>query len=417
MILTETLPLPTGAAQTYSWDGKNPTKNKYVTPDVYQVTISVVRDPKVANSKPVATVTHQITVFKVDCIFVQSDTDTTEIEPQNVTFTADIVGRQTNLEAGGEDLIRCRADIKPDSLDDTYNPRIEWYIEDNPDDGANANSGDPNDLLPDSTANPPPDRTNATLQAVAPAAAAGRNYHLRYRIQARLGIAEGTKTFTATSDWKTIRQDARDYIRQQYMDIDTSSNSRTIYRPSRGTTDVNGRTRGLVDESGFTALVDFPFRKFKCQGRDYCINHAFHWDNTVAYVFQQVRNEHGEINLTSAFRCPRHNKNPSVGGFVASRHMAGDAFDFDNIGVDSVEGVGTTEKERNWAVAQSANDAGVPAASILLYSKGGGKYKSLQELKNADPPYSATNIPEGWGNTYEKGHVSTNAWRRPQNTQ
>ena len=128
-ILTETLPLPTGAAQTYSWNGKNPTEDEYVTPGVYQVTITVVRDPNADAPETVATATHQITVFKIDFIFVASDN--TEITPANVTFTADVAHRfdQVNdqndvIQAGGEDLIRCLADIKPDTLDATYNPLI-----------------------------------------------------------------------------------------------------------------------------------------------------------------------------------------------------------------------------------------------------------------------------------------------------
>ena len=42
LILTETLPLPTEAAQTYSWNGKN-ASDEFVAPGVYQVKIAVVR--------------------------------------------------------------------------------------------------------------------------------------------------------------------------------------------------------------------------------------------------------------------------------------------------------------------------------------------------------------------------------------
>ena len=208
MILTESLRLPTEAAQTYSWDGKKPATTApdgtvtpaMFVPGVYQVTISVVRDPKVANSEPVATATHQITVFKVDVTSVTLP-NMTPGTTEGVSFTASTASTSTPT---GENTIVCVADIKPDALDASHNAQIEWEIQDNPD--VTGDSGDPDDAETG---------TNVTLTVVAIAAPAGRNFRLNYRIQASLEITEGTKTYRADSEWKLIQQDERDYLRQQ----------------------------------------------------------------------------------------------------------------------------------------------------------------------------------------------------------
>ena len=451
--LSVPLDLPTGAAQTYSWNGREAptigsdgtkTAGKLVEPGVYQVTISVVRDPKVANSEPVATATHQITVFKVDFIFVRSDTDTTEIEPQNVTFTADIVGRQTNLEAGGEDLIRCRADIKPDSLDATYNPMINWKIEDDPD--VAGDSGDPPDVDADPQTTPqdnePRGGANGIVRVIASVIPEidvnpgpgmrmripGRDHHLNYRIRSNFVLTDGTKTYPAVSEWKAIRQDDRDYIRQQYMDMDTL----TFRRPPRETQRIDNRDRGLVTMGTYDDPGNITFNDLSCNGLGYCLNHVYHWDNTVAAVFQLIRDEHnaatvpneednaqitnpytGGIRVTSAFRCPRWHVTQADSR--ASWHIRGDAFDFNQrADIGTVEdGSNWTQAQRNWAVALSAEREMIPQDDILLYPETGGS-RNLAWLKNTanntnynDDYPNRLSVPPGW-NTYRQGHISTN---------
>ena len=266
MILTESLPLPTDSAQTYSWDGKKPATTAsdgtvtpaMFVPGVYQVTISVVRDPKVANSEPAATATHQITVFKVDVTSVTLP-NMTPGTTEGVSFTASSASTSTPT---GENTIVCVADIKPDALDASHNAQIEWEIQDNPD--VTGDSGDPDDAETG---------TNVTLTVVAPAAPAGRNFRLNYRIQASLEITEGTKIYLADSEWKLIQQDERDYLRQQYMDIPTGS----IQPPARS---------ALIN-----ALPgpEFDYDDLSCNGGTYCNSHTFQWDDTVSAGFLKVR--------------------------------------------------------------------------------------------------------------------------------
>ena len=93
MILTETLPLPTGAAQTYSWDGREEngaeTAGDPVDPGVYEVKISVVRDPKADVPDVAAEATHQITVFGIDITSadITNDQIHVDLEPANLTGT------------------------------------------------------------------------------------------------------------------------------------------------------------------------------------------------------------------------------------------------------------------------------------------------------------------------------------------
>ena len=388
-VVSVPLDLPTEAAQTYSWDGKKPATTAsdgtvtpaMFVPGVYQVKISVVRDPNAATpEEPVATATHQITVFKVDVTSVTLP-NVTPGTTDGVSFTASTASTTTPT---GENTIVCVADIKPDALDASHNAQIEWEIQDNPD--VTGDSGDPDDAETG---------TNVTLPAVALAAPAGRNFRLNYRIQASLEITEGTKTYKADSEWKLIQQDERDYLRQQYMDINTGS----IQPPAR------------------SALIDtlpgniFSFDDFSCNGGTYCNNHTFEWDDTVSAGFLKVRKKYHEaysagISVTSAYRCPRYNKKPSVGGATTSRHIQGDAFDFDN---------GTNLA--NWNVARKAEDAMIPRTSILLYRQSdkkatGPKSQNLQWL--IDRGCNAETLPqpnpgETWTawTEYNYGHIST----------
>ena len=461
MVLTGTLPFPTETPQTYSWNGRAAstigengaeTVGAFVAPGVYEVKISVVRDPNADVPETVATATHQITVFKIDFVFVTSSN--AEIAPGDVTFTADVFHRfdEVNdlndvIQAGGEDLIRCLADIKPDTLDATYNPLINWAIEDNPD--VAGDSGDPPDVDADPQTTPqdnePRGGANGIVRVIARALPMidvdadprphrvrmripGRDHHLNYRIRANFVLTDGTKTYPAVSEWKAIRQDDRDYIRQQYMDMDTL----TFRRPPRETQRIDNRDRGLVTMGTYDDPGNITFNDLSCNGLGYCLNHVYHWDNTVAAVFQLIRDEHnaatvpneednaqitnpytGGIRVTSTFRCPRWHVTQADSR--ASWHIRGDAFDFNQrADIGTVEdGSNWTQAQRNWAVALSAEREMIPQDDILLYPETGGS-RNLAWLKNAanNTNYNATypnrlSVPPGW-NTYRQGHISTN---------
>ena len=143
---------------------------------------------------------------------------------------------------------------------------------------------------------------------------------------------------------------------------------------------------------------NLTFNELNCNGEDNDrnnthVDHAFQWNDTVPARFQAVRNAYGNpINVTSCYRCPRHNA--SVGGVVTSRHIRGQAFDFDN---------GTAA---NWTIAIDAADDGgaqIPMTSILLYSQNG---TSLTLRQLIDGGFNANNLPPRW-TEYRNGHIST----------
>ena len=269
----------------------------------------------------------------------------------------------------GENRIECVADLKPDSLDGTYNSQIQWDIEDEP--GLSGDSGDPAD---------PQTGNDVTLTVTVPTMNLGRNHKLNYRIRASVTI-EGK---TGYSNWVTIEQDDKDQLRQQYEDVSTGINS-----PARS-------SHTLVNRVTYVNLGNLTFDELNCNGEEYdgyCGNHTYQVDVNVSRRFQEVRNEHGApIFVTSCYRCPIWNKRE--GGSRNSKHISGHAFDFDNGG--AVE---------NWAVAQSAIALGVdiPTSKILLY-RNNTQNQTLEWLIDND--YNDTNLPPGW-TMYQKGHVST----------
>ena len=103
MVLTGTLPFPTETPQTYSWNGRAAstigengaeTVGAFVAPGVYEVKISVVRDPNADVPETVAEATHQITVFGVDITSadITNDRIHVDLEPANLTgsFTLEL---------------------------------------------------------------------------------------------------------------------------------------------------------------------------------------------------------------------------------------------------------------------------------------------------------------------------------------
>ena len=257
----------------------------------------------------------------------------------------------------------------------------------------------------------------------------GRDHHLNYRIQTNFVLTDGTKTYPTVSEWKAIQQDDRDYIRQQYMDMDTL----TFRRPPRETQRVDNRDRGLVTMGTYGNPGNISFNELSCNGLGYCLNHVYHWDNTVAAVFQLVSIEHnqrmitpdanhpatqivnpytGAIRVTSAYRCPRWHVTQADSR--ASWHIRGDAFDFNQrttIG-DVTDASDWNQAQRNWAVALSAEREMIPQDDILLYPMN-GRPEDLAWLKDtannpgyiANEPYNVS-VPPGWM-TYIQGHIST----------
>jgi len=240
---------------------------------------------------------------------------------------------------------------------------IEWDIEDDPQ--VSGDSGDPLD---------PQTGTSVTLTVTAPAADTGRAFKLNYRIRAKVTI-EGA---THYGDWEPIIQDDKDQLRQIYID--------TGYSPVPSRSSAALVTAGTYQNPG-----NLSFEELSCNAGSYCGGHAYQLNNTVATVFQSVRNQHGgPIIVNSAYRCPRWNIHE--GGETNSKHTQGNAFDFDN-----------GEAPQNWAVAQSAMNAEVSTSKILLYPQS-GSYHDLQWF--IDNGYNGTNLPPGW-TTYRFGHVTT----------
>ncbi|MFH0774027.1 MAG: fibronectin type III domain-containing protein [bacterium] len=198
-----------------------------------------------------------------------------------------------------ENLIRCIADIKPDSLDATYNSQIEWEIDDNPGDGIN--SGNPLD----------PERgNNVYLTATPTTAPNGRGAPLSYRIRASLTINNATYTSVGTY----TRQDERDQIRQEYIDM---NKNRTPNRPE------------FVNAQTYVNPGHFAFNEIN-------INQQYTWAIfTIAQHLENIRNVlitvpgSDLMPVNSGYRNPI--RNASVPGpALNSWHIYGRAADIAN---------------------------------------------------------------------------------------
>jgi len=137
------------------------------------------------------------------------------------------------------------------------------------------------------------------------------------------------------------------------------------------------------------------------------LNHPHLWDDTMSSGFQDVRDERGEaLNVTSGYRCPRWNKH--IEGETDSKHIQGDAFDYDEWSTGE-----------NWEVAQEAKAVTISRLKILLYPQTGytppqgyKKYRTLYWLETHG--YNATNLPKAtepeisvdW-TEYNHGHITT----------
>jgi len=173
-----------------------------------------------------------------------------------------------------------------------------------------------------------------------------------------------------------MTQDGQSLLRQKYVDVYGAT------PPAHS---------ALDDANSYSDPGNLLFDDAKCKGSSYCGNHAFQYFNTVLSGFQSVRDQYGgAITVTSCYRCPTWNKHE--GGGDNSKHIWGNAFDFDN---------GSTST--NWNIAQAADSAGISHLKILLY-KDETTYKNLKDL--IDGGYNATNLPPGW-TEYDFGHIST----------
>jgi hypothetical protein len=168
---------PDGWIMEYEWDFGD--GNTYTSGDPYATLHSYSSS---GNYSPSLTVT--------------DNEDCTSTQHGYVTIFEVVITSVTPLNSGvsfttrnGENRIECVADLKPDSLDGTYNSQIQWDIEDDP--GLSGDSGDPAD---------PQTGDDVTLTVTAPAAGRGRNYKLNYRIRASVTIAGKTDY----SNWVTI---------------------------------------------------------------------------------------------------------------------------------------------------------------------------------------------------------------------
>lgn len=123
------------------------------------------------------------------------------------------------------------------------------------------------------------------------------------------------------------------------------------------------------------------------------------WDETVAHMFQDVRDEYADpIKVTSAFRCPT--KNNDAGGTRLGKHAYGRAFDYQQL-TGSPLVPDTTE---NWQIALDAKVAGVDYQRILLYKNSGSTFKTLKEFQ--DNGWTDTNLPPNW-TLINRGHIDS----------
>jgi len=194
----------------------------------------------------------------------------------------------------GENQISCVADIKPDSLDATYNGNIEWDIEDNPNVGGD--SGNPNDPNNGNTIT-----WSASIPPI-PRDSDGRGFPLSYRIRARLTIGSDT----VISD-TFITQDEIDQCRQEYVDFNYSRDIPERNRFTQ-TKHSNHYSFGNLNSGDYSWAIieDNLLNGLEATGTNFPNN----WEN-----------------LSCAYRNPIHNAN--VGGVLTSWHLEGRAADID----------------------------------------------------------------------------------------
>lgn len=156
----------------------------------------------------------------------------------------------------------------------------------------------------------------------------------------------------------------------------------------------------LVDSSSYVSPGNISYNELNCNHGGLERPHSpWEWDETVAHMFQAVRDEYNAIiDTTSAFRCPT--KNEDVGGTRRGKHAYGRAFDYQQL-TGSPLVPDTTE---NWQIALDAKVAGVDYQRILLYKNSGSTFKTLKEFQ--DSGWNDTNLPPNW-TLINRGHIDS----------
>lgn len=324
----EPQPAPAGQRQDFIVTGLQPYTRYY---------FAMKTSDEVPNWSGLSNVVVGTTAPKIDIIQVTPPND-------NISFTT----------RAPENRILCVADIKPDSLDITYNSQIEWEIDDDPRD--QIDSGDPLD----------PERGNTvTLTITAPQTPNGRTAPLSYRIRAFVIINNATYTSAATY----TTQDNRDGLRQEYIDVE-----RNGQRAGR----VPNRNEFDQDAPAYPRLLD------RRQGyEDICAWHQWWILRNLNQNARNLDNAYtGSLFPTSGYRCPVENP-----GAVRSYHLFGQAMDFAQ--GNSLE---------NYNVAETARRIG-GTSEIFLYDQQGNRYSYYEGFPR--PP----NFPLGV-TAWTRGHIA-----------
>lgn len=200
----------------------------------------------------------------------------------------------------GENKINLAADLKPDTPEyNALSEDIAWEVVDSPADAMD--SGDP----------VPPANGAATYFYInhphVPAAPTGRQFPLKYKIQARVTTSKG---LVIKSYPRHIRQDDIDKCRQEYFDLSTPEHNLTA--PGY----FSKYTRPL-----FTPGTDGEFVKYSD-----CFAHIYPEQRAREALSLRAgfQGEFG-VTVTSGYRSARHNKRE--GGAWNSVHQFGEAVD------------------------------------------------------------------------------------------
>ncbi len=223
----------------------------------------------------------QVTAMKLDFTQVSCQND-------NTSFTT----------LAAENKVHVKANLQPDSLDGTYNGMIEWIMTDDPNQPGNSGN----------YPNPQAVRgAELDLTVTAPQASNGRGFPLNYIVTARVTV----NGLILTSNTRSIIQDVRDQIRQEY--IDKSKN----IKPSRSE---------FVSAQTYQNPGNFPISEVNTS--DYPTWCIF----KIASNLQAVRNYvecslNGlGMSISSGYRNPIHN-DPIPGAALESKHIYGKAAD------------------------------------------------------------------------------------------
>ncbi len=247
-----------------------------------QITVEI--DPNEGNETPGFLIRDTVRTTVVNLEITEIDLPNTEIDLPNdgVSFT-------TRDEPPNhiENEITLTANIEPDSFDAAYNPQIQWEIRDNPMVNGESPQLDISNLQGE----------EITIEMNIENDADGRNYPLNYQIQARF-LFEGN---TVYSQWKPILQDARDELRQQYLDM----NYNHFPMPERDEL--------VLTENGNPEFIDATSPAY--------------WNAGIEGLVDGIEAEYGGVFVFvfrggSGFRSPIHNEDVSTANPRTNSHHA-----------------------------------------------------------------------------------------------